>query len=249
MTPTGLLPSCPPPHPVLPVSPCPVQDLVGTMPPLAEDFHLTAARSLLKVALERAGDMPAGTEQSPKSSKGPGECVGPGMGGGTMGSSGSGICLGAEPLLGTVAWDPPHTHTHSLPPAHFMGALPPTPPSLRTQSHPSHGEALCFGPEGGTAGFQEPCPSPHAIHSRARVPPAGGGGPAGLQAAPGQPGAPGHRWGPPVPLHDGCWLGPLPTGLLPRGAVSAEWDGGDDTMAGLVLSPPHPLAVRGLVWR
>ncbi|XP_074909570.1 tubulin monoglycylase TTLL3 [Buteo buteo] len=40
-----------------------------------EDFHLTAARSLLKVALERAGDTPAGTEQPPKSSKGP---AGPG---------------------------------------------------------------------------------------------------------------------------------------------------------------------------
>ncbi|NXJ51133.1 TTLL3 monoglycylase, partial [Spizaetus tyrannus] len=43
-----------------------------------EDFHLTAARSLLKVALERAGDTPAGTEQPPKSSKGPGECQVPG---------------------------------------------------------------------------------------------------------------------------------------------------------------------------
>ncbi|NXS67105.1 TTLL3 monoglycylase, partial [Pandion haliaetus] len=38
-----------------------------------EDFHLTAARSLLKVALERAGDRLAGMEQPPKSSKGPGE--------------------------------------------------------------------------------------------------------------------------------------------------------------------------------
>ncbi|NXE85070.1 TTLL3 monoglycylase, partial [Cochlearius cochlearius] len=38
-----------------------------------EDFRLTAARSLLKVALEKAGDVPVGTEQPPKSSKGPGE--------------------------------------------------------------------------------------------------------------------------------------------------------------------------------
>ncbi|KAM7095466.1 LOW QUALITY PROTEIN: tubulin tyrosine ligase 3-like [Ciconia maguari] len=37
-----------------------------------EDFRLTAARSLLKVALERAGDVPAGTEQPPKSGEGPG---------------------------------------------------------------------------------------------------------------------------------------------------------------------------------
>ncbi|KAM9226975.1 tubulin tyrosine ligase 3-like [Leptosomus discolor] len=36
-----------------------------------EDFRLTAARSLLKVALERAGDMPARTEQHPKSVEGP----------------------------------------------------------------------------------------------------------------------------------------------------------------------------------
>ncbi|NXV90458.1 TTLL3 monoglycylase, partial [Calonectris borealis] len=38
-----------------------------------EDFRLTAARSLLKAALERAGDVPAGTEQTPKSGEGPGE--------------------------------------------------------------------------------------------------------------------------------------------------------------------------------
>ncbi|NXF48907.1 TTLL3 monoglycylase, partial [Oceanites oceanicus] len=36
-----------------------------------EDFHLTAARSLLKVALERAGDVPVGTEQPLKSGEGP----------------------------------------------------------------------------------------------------------------------------------------------------------------------------------
>ncbi|NXQ88292.1 TTLL3 monoglycylase, partial [Nyctibius grandis] len=40
-----------------------------------EDFRLTAARSLLKVALERAGDTPAGTEQPLKSGKGPGNHV------------------------------------------------------------------------------------------------------------------------------------------------------------------------------
>ncbi|KAM9227610.1 tubulin tyrosine ligase 3-like [Leptosomus discolor] len=45
----------------------PVPDCVGTMPPSLQ----TAARSLLKVALERAGDMPAGTEQHPKSVEGP----------------------------------------------------------------------------------------------------------------------------------------------------------------------------------
>ncbi|NXR03974.1 TTLL3 monoglycylase, partial [Sagittarius serpentarius] len=38
-----------------------------------EDFHLTAARSLLKVALERAGDTLEGTEQPLKSGEGPGE--------------------------------------------------------------------------------------------------------------------------------------------------------------------------------
>ncbi|KAM9227612.1 LOW QUALITY PROTEIN: tubulin monoglycylase TTLL3-like [Leptosomus discolor] len=47
-----------------------VSDCVGTMPPSLQ----TAARSLLKVALERAGDMPAGTEQHPKSVEGPGDC-------------------------------------------------------------------------------------------------------------------------------------------------------------------------------
>ncbi|NXU22988.1 TTLL3 monoglycylase, partial [Thalassarche chlororhynchos] len=36
-----------------------------------EDFRLTAARSLLKVALERAGDALVGTEQPPKSGEGP----------------------------------------------------------------------------------------------------------------------------------------------------------------------------------
>ncbi|NWU51600.1 TTLL3 monoglycylase, partial [Dromas ardeola] len=38
-----------------------------------EDFRLTAARSLLKVAMERAGDVLVGTEQPPKSSEEPGE--------------------------------------------------------------------------------------------------------------------------------------------------------------------------------
>ncbi|NXJ87340.1 TTLL3 monoglycylase, partial [Corythaixoides concolor] len=38
-----------------------------------EDFCLTAARSLLKMALERAGDVLVGTEQSLKSGEGPGE--------------------------------------------------------------------------------------------------------------------------------------------------------------------------------
>ncbi|KFR02287.1 Tubulin monoglycylase TTLL3, partial [Nipponia nippon] len=36
-----------------------------------EDFRLTAARSLLKVALERAGDVPAGTDQPLESGEGP----------------------------------------------------------------------------------------------------------------------------------------------------------------------------------
>ncbi|NWV73870.1 TTLL3 monoglycylase, partial [Dasyornis broadbenti] len=39
-----------------------------------EDFRLTAARSLLKLALEKLGDRPAGTEQPPKSTKVPGWC-------------------------------------------------------------------------------------------------------------------------------------------------------------------------------
>ncbi|NXM05675.1 TTLL3 monoglycylase, partial [Tyrannus savana] len=38
-----------------------------------EDFHLTAARSLLKLALEKAGDRLVGMEQPPKSNKGPGD--------------------------------------------------------------------------------------------------------------------------------------------------------------------------------
>ncbi|NXS58514.1 TTLL3 monoglycylase, partial [Brachypteracias leptosomus] len=38
-----------------------------------EDFHLTAARSLLKMALERAEDGPVGMEQPLKSGEGPGE--------------------------------------------------------------------------------------------------------------------------------------------------------------------------------
>ncbi|XP_063247857.1 LOW QUALITY PROTEIN: uncharacterized protein LOC134547639 [Prinia subflava] len=39
---------------------------------LAEDFRLTAARSLLKLALQKVRDRPVGTEQPPKSDKGPG---------------------------------------------------------------------------------------------------------------------------------------------------------------------------------
>ncbi|NXX22177.1 TTLL3 monoglycylase, partial [Podargus strigoides] len=42
-----------------------------------EDFRLTAARSLLKVALERAGNALTETEQRPKSSEGPGESHAP----------------------------------------------------------------------------------------------------------------------------------------------------------------------------
>lgn len=46
------------------------------VPSFSEDFRLTAARSLLKMALERAGDTLAGLKQQPlKSSKKPGECV------------------------------------------------------------------------------------------------------------------------------------------------------------------------------
>ncbi|NXI17226.1 TTLL3 monoglycylase, partial [Irena cyanogastra] len=37
-----------------------------------EDFRLTAARSLLKLALQKVGDRPVGTEQPPKSDKAPG---------------------------------------------------------------------------------------------------------------------------------------------------------------------------------
>ncbi|NWW09302.1 TTLL3 monoglycylase, partial [Oreocharis arfaki] len=40
-----------------------------------EDFRLTAARSLLKLALEKAGDRPVGTEQPPKSDTMPGDHV------------------------------------------------------------------------------------------------------------------------------------------------------------------------------
>ncbi|NXH55644.1 TTLL3 monoglycylase, partial [Rhabdornis inornatus] len=40
-----------------------------------EDFRLTAARSLLKLALQKVGDRPAGTQQPPKSDKMPGERV------------------------------------------------------------------------------------------------------------------------------------------------------------------------------
>ncbi|NWR41380.1 TTLL3 monoglycylase, partial [Regulus satrapa] len=41
--------------------------------PLAEDFRLTAARSLLKLALQKVGDSPVGTEQPPKSDGMPGD--------------------------------------------------------------------------------------------------------------------------------------------------------------------------------
>ncbi|NWY64993.1 TTLL3 monoglycylase, partial [Erithacus rubecula] len=40
-----------------------------------EDFRLTAARSLLKLALQKVGDSPVGTEQRPKSDKVPGDHV------------------------------------------------------------------------------------------------------------------------------------------------------------------------------
>ncbi|NWI35459.1 TTLL3 monoglycylase, partial [Picathartes gymnocephalus] len=40
-----------------------------------EDFRLTAARSLLKLALEKVGDRPVGTEWPPKSDKAPGDHV------------------------------------------------------------------------------------------------------------------------------------------------------------------------------
>ncbi|NXR26124.1 TTLL3 monoglycylase, partial [Cinclus mexicanus] len=40
-----------------------------------EDFRLTAARSLLKLALQKAGNRPVGTEQPPKSNKVPGDHV------------------------------------------------------------------------------------------------------------------------------------------------------------------------------
>ncbi|NXC82599.1 TTLL3 monoglycylase, partial [Cercotrichas coryphoeus] len=40
-----------------------------------EDFRLTAARSLLKLALQKVGDRPVGTEQRPKSDKVPGDCI------------------------------------------------------------------------------------------------------------------------------------------------------------------------------
>ncbi|NWU70944.1 TTLL3 monoglycylase, partial [Pterocles burchelli] len=66
-----------------------------------EDFRLTAARSLLKVALERAGDTPAGTEQPPKSGEG----------------------------LGEVAQWVPKSHVpHPMPPTAGQG--PPLPPQL-----------------------------------------------------------------------------------------------------------------------
>ncbi|KAF1499408.1 Tubulin monoglycylase TTLL3, partial [Megadyptes antipodes antipodes] len=45
-----------------------------------EDFHLTAARSLLKLALESAGDVLTGMEQPLKSGKGPGEHAELGLG-------------------------------------------------------------------------------------------------------------------------------------------------------------------------
>ncbi|NXM61328.1 TTLL3 monoglycylase, partial [Illadopsis cleaveri] len=46
--------------------------LMGEQKAFIEDFRLTAARSLLKLALRKVGDRPVGTEQPPKSGKVPG---------------------------------------------------------------------------------------------------------------------------------------------------------------------------------
>ncbi|NXY32111.1 TTLL3 monoglycylase, partial [Pomatorhinus ruficollis] len=49
--------------------------LMGEQEAFIEDFRLTAARSLLKLALQKVGDRPVGTEQPPKSDKVPRECM------------------------------------------------------------------------------------------------------------------------------------------------------------------------------
>ncbi|NXH11810.1 TTLL3 monoglycylase, partial [Bucco capensis] len=73
-----------------------------------EDFHLTAARSLLKMALERGGNALTGTEQCPKSSEGPGDSVELSSGGrGAIGSSGGHI---PHPMPSTAGMSPPAPH-------------------------------------------------------------------------------------------------------------------------------------------
>lgn len=88
-----------------------------------------------------------------------------------------------------------------------------------------------------------PRPSPCTPSCRGPGCPAGGGGTAGVRAAPGQPHPPGHRRRPQIPRHHRCRVGQLPTGLLPRRAVSAglgdtqgtPW--GRSSHMGSVLSP------------
>uniref|UniRef100_A0A8B9THY9 Tubulin monoglycylase TTLL3 n=1 Tax=Anas platyrhynchos TaxID=8839 RepID=A0A8B9THY9_ANAPL len=65
------------PHPVspfprVPISPCPPRSSrLGHASPPAEDFRLTAARSLLKAALERAQEVPAGPDPAPNPTEPP----------------------------------------------------------------------------------------------------------------------------------------------------------------------------------
>ncbi|KAF1537630.1 Tubulin monoglycylase TTLL3, partial [Eudyptula albosignata] len=75
-----------------------------------EDFHLTAARSLLKVALELAGDVLTGMEQPLKSGKGPGEHAELGLG------------------EGGQRWVPRSHVPHPMPST--AGPGPPLPPQL-----------------------------------------------------------------------------------------------------------------------
>lgn len=132
----------------------------------------------------------------------------------------------------------------------------------RPQTPPSHqvtrGGGLRLGPHAPRVPRRgaAPRPSPRAPSRRGPGCPAGGGGAAGVRAAPGQPLPPRHRRRPPAPRHHRRRLGRLPTGLLPRCAVSAglgdtlgtPWGHrGDAARTGVGAEPPHPpiFAARG----
>uniref|UniRef100_A0A8B9V3N3 Uncharacterized protein n=1 Tax=Anas zonorhyncha TaxID=75864 RepID=A0A8B9V3N3_9AVES len=73
----GSDPPAAPPNPRVPFSPCPPRSSrLGHASPPAEDFRLTAARSLLKAALERAQEVPTGPDAAPNPTEPPGDAGG-----------------------------------------------------------------------------------------------------------------------------------------------------------------------------
>lgn len=102
-------PRVPPPSPRAP----PLSTRLGRASPPTEDFRLTAARSLLKVALERAQDAHAGPDPSPNSAEAPGNTGG----------------RGGLPFLTRH----PHPHAPRVP---WRGAAP---PSLTPRPAPAEG--------------------------------------------------------------------------------------------------------------